>query len=103
MFWKSDAIFVAPNAAHGWGFFPHTKELHILGSYSKRHFQFNFCVTNEAANNLTNVRGNFCVYKITGCAQGKTMIPYKYFSLSRCLVLQSFLEAIHGSPNLIHW
>lgn len=45
----------------------------ILGPYSKRSFQLNFCVqdSNDSAK-LQSAHGNYCMYDIgKGCANGK--------------------------------
>ncbi|VDI03839.1 Hypothetical predicted protein [Mytilus galloprovincialis] len=51
----------------------HLKDLHILGPYSKRSFQLNFCVRDgNDSSGLQTALGNFCLYDIEkGCSNGK--------------------------------
>ncbi|CAG2192076.1 unnamed protein product [Mytilus edulis] len=50
----------------------HWKDLHILGPYSKRSFQLNFCVRDGTDfSGLQTAQGNYCLYDIgKGCANG---------------------------------
>ena len=62
----SDTVYVDTHS--------HWKDLHILGPYSKRSFQLNFCVRDgNNFSELQTAQGNYCLYDIgKGCANGKS-------------------------------
>jgi len=72
MFWRSSGTCYIYDRGERF-IFNHTKDLHILGPYSERNIQLNFCVrgNDEVPNRISDLRGNFCIYKMEGnCSSG---------------------------------
>ena len=72
MFWRSSGTYYIYDRGERF-IFNHTKDLHILGPYSESNIQLNFCVrgNDEGPNRISDLRGNFCIYKMEGnCSSG---------------------------------
>ncbi|CAC5409404.1 unnamed protein product [Mytilus coruscus] len=72
MYWESSGTFYSLRYYGDVFNYSHLKDLHILGPYSKRSFQLNFCVKDSNdSSGLQTAQGNFCLYDIgKGCANG---------------------------------
>lgn len=73
MFWRSSGTYYIYDRRGELFTFNHTKDLHILGPYSERNIQLNFCVrgNDEGPNSISDLRGNFCIYNMEGnCSSG---------------------------------
>ncbi|CAC5370001.1 unnamed protein product [Mytilus coruscus] len=72
MYWESSGTFYFIRYDGHVFAYSHWKDLHILGPYSKRSFQLNFCVRDgNDSSGIQTAQGNFCMYDIgKGCANG---------------------------------
>ena len=72
MYWESNGTDYIVGDGNKVFHIPHSKDLYILGPYSKRSVQLNFCVQDgDDSSRLQAAQGNFCMYDIgKGCAKG---------------------------------
>ncbi|XP_071131860.1 uncharacterized protein [Mytilus edulis] len=72
MYWESSGTDYMVGSGNKVFHIPHSKDLYILGPYSKRSVQLNFCVQDgNDPSRLQEAQGNFCIYDIgKGCAKG---------------------------------
>ncbi|VDI03838.1 relaxin family peptide receptor 2 [Mytilus galloprovincialis] len=83
----------------------HSKDLYILGPYSKRSVQLNFCVQDgNDPSRLQEAQGNFCMYDIgKGCAKGSQNSPWlsNSYSLGRPVYSSPYVKSPTNNPFFV--